>query len=755
MKTEKQEFVLFELIQDSLGLKDPILLKNYLKEIYNDLVNLIDNQNVKYMTKLAFNDYLKISIYIADKIYQSFNNVSSYGLTEEEFVDNMFKIYKGSFEETIKIIFNILDFDKDRLIQKDEVKLFLSHLPINGELEEEKKVEEKRLKGKNEKEDNIVEKILKIQMKSLEEIDNIINSSFNNFQDKMDLEQFTEVTIKKNSEIFLRILFFLYDRMPFSFQNVEAMRAKYNQTKEEDFQKISTNASKRNSLVLPKGIISEKFKINEFSINEIDKSFEDLTLNDKENKKINEEKVKTTNNNNFLLKKESKSISPELKNNNKPKKENEIKGTIKTIKNFQDKNKFNNSNINEKKDNNLLTKLPTVNKKEDNKNEIKNEKSKAYIVNNKDIKYENWVYKMTKKGNLRKFYLVLINKDIYYYKSETKKDIVGMHNLTGYYFLDTLEKINIDGKTFLSFEIFNKNKFISRKFYTDDLFIHKDFVYIIKKSTCYFNFTDLYEMYEEIGKGSFGVVYLGKHKKTKQQVAIKILNKERIKHLEEFEKIRLEIDILKLCHHPNILRILDNFEDNDYIYIVTEFIEGGTLFKYLNENKSKLKEKKIAELTKQIASGIKYLHQFGICHRDLKPENISIKRQNDLEIIKIMDFGISKIMAPSQITKTYSGTLHYMAPEIIQKAPQNKEVDIWALGVILYVMLTDYYPFGGEDKKLKEKIVYEEVYFDRQTLVCNSKEVIDLIRLCLDKSRKERINIDNFLNHPWFKVNGC
>ena len=88
-------------------------------EIYKDLVNLIDNQNVKYMTKLVFNDYLKISIYITDKIFQAFNNVSTYGLAEEEFVDDIFKIYKGSFEETIKIIFNILDFDKNGLIQKD------------------------------------------------------------------------------------------------------------------------------------------------------------------------------------------------------------------------------------------------------------------------------------------------------------------------------------------------------------------------------------------------------------------------------------------------------------------------------------------------------------------------------------------------------------------------------------------------------------------------------------------------------------
>ena len=104
------------------------------------------------MTILAFNDYLKISMYITGKIYNSFSNISTYGLTKEEFVDNMFKIYKGSFEETIKVIFNILDFDKEGIIKKDEVKLFLRHLPISGELEEEeKKGKKKDLKVKMRK----------------------------------------------------------------------------------------------------------------------------------------------------------------------------------------------------------------------------------------------------------------------------------------------------------------------------------------------------------------------------------------------------------------------------------------------------------------------------------------------------------------------------------------------------------------------------------------------------------------------------
>ena len=443
-------------------------------------------------------------------------------------------------------------------------------------------------------------------MQNLEEIDKIVDASFNKFGDEMNLEQFTEVTIKQNSEIFLRVLFFLYYRMPFSSQNVEAMRAKYNKTKEKDFQKINVNRPRRNSLILPTGTFSKKFKLRKFSINENEESFGDITLKDKgskENKKDDKDKIKI---NNFLSRKESKSLSPENKNkntnknciedNNKHIKENEKKRLNKNSKDLKEINKINNLKTNVKKDKNSLTKLATINKNEPDKNEIKKEKVKGYVANNKDIKYENWVYKMTKTGKLRKFYLVLINRDIYYYKSETKTDFVGMHNLTGYYFLDTDERNNIEGKEYYPFAIFNKNKFIKRKFFTDDVFIYKPFVYIIKKSTCYFNFSDLYEKYKEIGKGGFGVVYLGQHKKTKQQVAIKILKKEKIEYLHEFEIIRNEIDILKLCYHPNILRILDNFEDNDYIYIVTEYIDGGTLRDYLKGKKGNLSEKKAAEL---------------------------------------------------------------------------------------------------------------------------------------------------------------
>ena len=128
---EKQEFVNFELIQETLGLNNPVLFKNYLKEVFHDLGNSVNKQNKKFMTRMVFYDYIKLPIFIAEKLFQSFAKSSTQGLCEEEFVDNFYKLYMGSFEETTNIIFNLLDFDKDGSINKEDVKIILAYLPIN------------------------------------------------------------------------------------------------------------------------------------------------------------------------------------------------------------------------------------------------------------------------------------------------------------------------------------------------------------------------------------------------------------------------------------------------------------------------------------------------------------------------------------------------------------------------------------------------------------------------------------------------
>jgi serine/threonine protein kinase len=265
-------------------------------------------------------------------------------------------------------------------------------------------------------------------------------------------------------------------------------------------------------------------------------------------------------------------------------------------------------------------------------------------------------------------------------------------------------------------------------------------------------FADYYELKEVIGKGKFGVVNLGIHRKTQQQVAVKIINKDSIKTLEDKELVRIEIGILKLCHHPNVIRLLDHLENEDYIFIVMEYIEGGTLGQYFKKKNFNFSERQASSIMSQIASGVKYLHRYGIVHRDLKPDNIMITQQNDFGVIKIMDFGLSKIISTQEKMVDGYGTLSYVAPEVLLRTPYNKEVDIWSMGVILYYMLCGHLPFkGNKEVIIAEKIVYDDLEFDDDEWEIRSKKVRELISSCLKKEPEERITIDEFINHPWFK----
>ena len=386
------------------------------------------------------------------------------------------------------------------------------------------------------------------------------------------------------------------------------------------------------------------------------------------------------------------------------------------------------------------------------------EKNKNNIIINKDndnnVIYENWVYKITESNKIKKFYLVLVNKDTFYYKSEKKEEFVGMHNLSGCFVQDNCETKLFNNVEYSSFEIYSKNKSKVRKYYTTTPQIAKEFIEHIKKAIGYVKFSDLYEMKEVIGKGKFGVVNLGIHRKTGQQVAIKILNKENIKTLEDKELVQIEIGILKLCHHPNIVRLLDHLENTDYIYIVTEFIEGGTLGQYFKKKKFNFSERQAMNIMSQLASGVNYLHQYGIVHRDLKPDNIMITQQNEYGVIKIMDFGLSKIVSPHEKMVEGYGTLSYVAPEVLLRTPYNKEVDIWSMGVILFYMLSGRLPFrGSKEQEVAEKIVYEQLEFDEDDWETRTQKVQDLIACCLEKKAEDRIKIKDFINHPWFKKN--
>ena len=795
------DYITFESVQETLGLKNHSLFKKYLQEVFIDLATLKNEKsksNDKHLSLLTFHDYIKLPIFISEKLFNSFaTSKDQEGLTEDEFVNGFFKLYMGTFQETTRVIFNLLDFDKDGIIKKDDVKLTLSYLPLNDVNEE------------NDKNIEYTNQVLGFQMKSLEEIEDIVNKTFKRYEGKMKFEQFKDTVQNKNSDAFLQIIFFLYQQKPFSSKNIESLKIKYETVKDKEYEKMEKEynrkakkcvtvkimAPNQSSTLSPaQAFFKKKFKVKDLTLNnderdyndfknksvimmgplettksvpifnksdlviyeesEINKSFDKFNII---NNNINNDSF---NNNMSIIRLNNDTTladSYQLKNTNL----DNSKDNIKNIKEIVDKSKERNYSPSKYlKKQESLNNLALMNKSIDYENNLSFNDSKNDININdingeeKNIIYENWVYKIIENKKLKKVFLSLINKDLFYYKDKEKNNFLGMHNLSGCFAHEHTETIDLESRTFYVFDVYFKNKTKIRKFYTPHIEIMKDFVSKIKEAIGYVKFSDFYDLKETIGKGKFSVVHLAIHKKTQQKVAVKIINKERIKTTEDKELVRIEIGILKLCHHPNIVRLLDHLENEDYIFIVTEYIEGDTLHKYFKKRKVVFTEPEACLIMTQIANGVKYLHKYGIVHRDLKPENIMITKQNNIDIIKIMDFGLSKIVSSQEKMIEGYGTLSYVSPEVLLRIPYNKEVDIWSLGIILFYMLCGHLPFKGSNQSIvADKIVNDDLEFDEYEWKKMSKDVKKLISACLIKEPEERITIEEFLNHPWIKKN--
>ncbi len=194
------------------------------------------------------------------------------------------------------------------------------------------------------------------------------------------------------------------------------------------------------------------------------------------------------------------------------------------------------------------------------------------------------------------------------------------------------------------------------------------------------------------------------HKTTDKPVAIKILKKIAIKQ-GELEHVKREIEVLKLCQHPNIGRLLDVFENHEQLFIVMEQLQGD-LFHYMERRSFHISEERAATLFHSIATALYYLHTYGIVHRDLKLENIMMADETEDSDVKLVDFGLSKIIGPKEKCAEPYGTIGMAAPEVLKKLPYDKRADIWSLGSILYVLLCGKYPFEDEEQEEVIRFVF-------------------------------------------------
>ena len=181
----------------------------------------------------------------------------------------------------------------------------------------------------------------------------------------------------------------------------------------------------------------------------------------------------------------------------------------------------------------------------------------------------------------------------------------------------------------------------------------------------------------------------------------------------------------------------------------------GDLLSYLKKYNYELSEKQACEIIYKLSLAIRYIHSFGIIHRDLKPENILITDYSDKADIRLLDFGLSKIIGPNEKCTDPYGTITYVAPELLQKKPYNKSADIWSLGIITYLLLCGYLPF--DDKESQNKIAKQTINnptpFDEKIWKNKSKEAKDFLNILLQKDPEKRLNINQILDHSWFKIN--
>ena len=497
---------------------------------------------------------------------------------------------------------------------------------------------------------------------------------------------------------------------------------------------------KKNSIEIPNNNKAQKNKVNSQSQQELTQI------------KKNKNKNLTTNN------------SPINKNIN-------IKNRI-SNNNSQNSTKINNNNINSyssknsKKNNNNNNNSIKAKETKKIKYEIK-QKPKPK-TNNNSLLFDNKIYEILElKHNLQKN-----NSEIYISAEKNEKKSKELSSKNGKN--EKIEKDKDKDKESINNNYNNKNTISNLSSTT-----HDSNYYMEKCNSLSKYIRDYYRRYKNypntnlnfylygrlIGQGAFGKVNIGLNILSGRVVAIKSFNKKSLStNGDNMKKILSETDLMKKLNHPNVTKILEMFEDDEYILIAMEYINGGNLFSFVKKRR-KLSEKTAKFLFRQIILGIKHIHSKKIVHRDIKLENILIDLNNK---IKICDFGIGRILKnEKQLLYDKCGTPMYMAPEILlsskTKGYEGFPVDIWSSGISLYIMLSGTLPFNlknnessdmSEESNNNIELQYSIINKEPKKIEKISDEARDLLKGLLNKNPRKRLTIEQILNHPWLMENG-
>ncbi|XP_059376463.1 serine/threonine-protein kinase D1-like isoform X2 [Carassius carassius] len=284
---------------------------------------------------------------------------------------------------------------------------------------------------------------------------------------------------------------------------------------------------------------------------------------------------------------------------------------------------------------------------------------------------------------------------------------------------------------------------------------HKDVSISISVSNCQIqenvDISTVYQIFpdEVLGSGQFGIVYGGKHRKTGRDVAIKIIDKLRFPTKQE-SQLRNEVAILQNLHHPGIVNLECMFETPERVFVVMEKLHGDMLEMILSSEKGRLPERITKFLVTQILIALRHLHFKNIVHCDLKPENVLLASADSFPQVKLCDFGFARIIGEKSFRRSVVGTPAYLAPEVLRNKGYNRSLDMWSVGVIVYVSLSGTFPFN-EDEDIHDQIQNAAFMYPPNPWKTVTPEAIDLINNLLQVKMRKRYSVDKSLSHPWLQ----
>uniref|UniRef100_A0A3P8X503 calcium/calmodulin-dependent protein kinase n=1 Tax=Cynoglossus semilaevis TaxID=244447 RepID=A0A3P8X503_CYNSE len=262
-------------------------------------------------------------------------------------------------------------------------------------------------------------------------------------------------------------------------------------------------------------------------------------------------------------------------------------------------------------------------------------------------------------------------------------------------------------------------------------------------------FTEEYQLYEELGKGAFSVVRRCVKVLSGQEYAAKIINTKKLS-ARDHQKLDREARICRLLKHPNIVRLHDSISEEAHHYLIFDLVTGGELFEDIVAREY-YSEADASHCIQQILEAVLHCHQMGVVHRDLKPENLLLASKSKGAAVKLADFGLAiEVEGDQQAWFGFAGTPGYLSPEVLRKDPYGKAVDLWACGVILYILLVGYPPFWDEDQhRLYQQIKAGAYDFPSPEWDTVTPEAKDLINKMLTINPSKRITAAEALKHPW------